>query len=361
MLAADSFSWAVDRMYTFSPGRLHLSRTFFYSWWTTCLQSGHQRNQQSANAPVRHSESLRGSRELTGCGQHPANVKFSSKAGIEAGIGDTDNYAGHLVPFNAGVVYEDNPTISYTPVAGAEYAHQVFSPVSISTLAQFSGTMTDPSYVYTGLLSSINGLQNPNFQSSTSDLDQQFNRLVTILTKLTETHRLHWLENPRQPGSFSIVIDRYAPDYSAEVRELLSLSGLPVPAGSPARMILPVSLALDGRETDSLGITTRSVADLIEILSAAVDIPKEELQSGVAKTYPPPGHAGRDLRIHNSETKPNNGAVAVQYRGTWFYIDETDLATKRFFRMLSALWSVKIAESASKGAAAPVLTVPVSR
>ena len=53
-------------------------------------------------------------------------------------------------------------------------------------------------------------------------------------------------------------------------------------------------------------------------------------------------------------------AVAVPYRDGWYFIDETDQATKRFFRLLSALWSVSIAEGTTH-AAAPVLTVPVSR
>jgi hypothetical protein len=45
----------------------------------------------------------------------------------------------------------------------------------------------------------------------------------------------------------------------------------------------------------------------------------------------------------------------------WFYIDEKDQATKRFFRLLGSLLSVAIAESTANASAAPVLTVPVSR
>jgi hypothetical protein len=53
--------------------------------------------------------------------------------------------------------------------------------------------------------------------------------------------------------------------------------------------------------------------------------------------------------------------MPVKYRDGWFYIDETDYATKRFFRLMGTFWSVAIAESAAQGSAAPVLTVPVSR
>jgi len=35
-----------------------------------------------------------------------ANVRVATNAGIEAGVGDSDNYSGNLVPFSAGVSYE---------------------------------------------------------------------------------------------------------------------------------------------------------------------------------------------------------------------------------------------------------------
>jgi hypothetical protein len=64
--------------------------------------------------------------------------------------------------------------------------------------------------------------------------------------------------------------------------------------------------------------------------------------------------------IHSSQNKPINATIAVKHRGYWFYIDEADTRTKRFFEMLRALWSVSIAASSDRKMA-PVLTVPVSR
>lgn len=290
-----------------------------------------------------------------------ANVSITTSAGLHLGFGDKANYSGNLVPFSTGAVYEENPTISYTPVVGAEYARQIFSPVSIAVLAQITGTLADPAHIYDALVSSVNGIRNPDFQFSTEGLDPDFDRFVTIMTRLTQARRLHWVENPRQTGSFSIVIDDYAPAYTAEVRELLNLLGVPAQKDRSAQVILPVSLALDGRGSGGLGITTRSVGELVQILSAATQVPEEDLRNGAATTYPPLGPAGRGLRVHHSKTKPEHAAVAVQYRDGWFYIDETDQITKRFFRLMGALWSVTIAENAPKGSAAPVLTVPVSR
>jgi hypothetical protein len=71
-----------------------------------------------------------------------ANVRFSTNAGVQAGIGPDDSFAGNLVPFSAGLAYEENPTISYAPVQGEKYLRELMSPVPLDILVLFirSGT-----------------------------------------------------------------------------------------------------------------------------------------------------------------------------------------------------------------------------
>ncbi|UCG16782.1 MAG: hypothetical protein JSV19_01855 [Phycisphaerales bacterium] len=52
----------------------------------------------------------------------------------------------------------------------------------------------------------------------------------------------------------------------------------------------------------------------------------------------------------------DESAVAVRYRGYWFYIDDTDLHSKSTFALLRQLFSLPAGQF--KGAA-PVLTLPV--
>jgi hypothetical protein len=289
-----------------------------------------------------------------------ANVSVTASTGIELGFGDNDNYEGNIVPFSAGTVYEENPTISYVPVAGAKYAKQLFSPVSVAVLTELTGSLVDPGYVYAALVAGANGLRNPDFLQASEAVDPRFERFVGLMTSLTQAHRLHWIEGALEGHTHAIVIDRDGPASSAEADELLTLLGLPVPTDAGSQVVVPVMLALDGRGSGGIGLITRSVADLVEILSAAIEVPDEDRRRGVAGPYPPAGLAGRALRVRYSEDRPAGASVAVPYRGGWYFIDETDRATKRFFRLLSALWSVSIAEGTTH-AAAPVLTVPVSR
>ena len=70
-----------------------------------------------------------------------------------------------------------------------------------------------------------------------------------------------------------------------------------------------------------------------------------------------------DHEVYNfgmQKDKPKNAEVAVEHRGYWFYIDETDMNTKLFYKVVRTLWSVTIA-SVTEKKSAPVLTLPVSR
>jgi len=315
-------------------------------------------NQQMLMIAIRDRYQERGS--LLAVTSVTANVTFTADARIEAGFGDNDNYRGNLTPFSGGALYEENPTITYTPVEGENYIRQLTSPIPLAGLASVSRAVVDPTAIYMTLVSSVNGIYNPDFPLSPTDVDERFERFARIMAELTRAHRLSWVERAEERGHYSIVIDDFMPRYTDQVTELCQLLGLPEPDGISDRLVLPVSLAHDGREVGGIGITTRSVFKLVEIMSASIDVPPEDVAAGMVIAYPQPGPAGKDVRIRYSRSEPDDAYVAVNYQDGWYYIGDNDLVTKRFFRILGTLWSVAIAESASK-ASAPVLTVPVSR
>lgn len=289
-----------------------------------------------------------------------ANVSYTTNAGIQLGFGNSDSYAGNLVPFGAGAVYEENPTISYIPVEGGKYLRSLLSPLPLTFLARLAGTVVNPAYIYTTLVSSVNGIKNPDFLFSSANPDPQFSRFVSIMVALSEAQTLHWAENPRQKDGFLIVIDHYGPAQVPEVNELLRLLGLKTIENGSPQVILPTTLALDGRKSGGIGFITRSVYDLVEILAATIEVPKDDQNLGITANYPPLGPVGREVQVRSSSDKPAHASVAVKYRDQWFYIDDQDHATKRFFNLMGILWSNAIADNTSKSRG-PVLTVPVSR
>ncbi|MGB1881610.1 MAG: hypothetical protein ACPHTD_12920, partial [Gammaproteobacteria bacterium] len=58
----------------------------------------------------------------------------------------------------------------------------------------------------------------------------------------------------------------------------------------------------------------------------------------------------------SQETRPASAAVAVNYRGHWFYIDDSDIDSKSTFALLGQLFAL---QSDADKTGAPVLTLPV--
>lgn len=290
-----------------------------------------------------------------------ANVSVTTSAGVQAGFGGSSDYEGNLVPFAGSVVYEENPTISYIPVSGERYLRELTSPISLAMLTQLTRSTTNPGDPLLALVNEVNGIYNPDFSFDTMDDDPRFDQFVQLITDLSRQHRLHWVEQPGQKGQFSMVIDRSEPKNAARVEQLLQLLSLQQANHTERLVVIPVSLALEGGADGGIGISTRSVWDMVEILSARVEVPGADVSQGMVVEAPPPGRMGRALNVHYSRDEPEQAYVAVEYRDGWFYIDQRDLLTKQYFKLLGGLWSMVMSNAAGQNAAAPVLTVPVSR
>ena len=288
-----------------------------------------------------------------------ANVSVTTKVSTQLGFGDSGDYLGNLVPFGAGVVYEENPTIFYSPVGGEKYANRLMSPLSLRELMLFASNLTDPTRIYFTFVSKINDIHNPSFLYDSQPVDPRFSRLIELFSKLDKAQRLHWTKNSQNSGRYSIVIDHYWPDYSADVAEIYKLLDLPAPETFSSRMVIPVSPGPDNPVQGGVSISTRSIYRLLDILSAAIDVPEQDQINRKALSYPPPGLVGQKLRVRRASVAPETASTAVQYRDAWYYIDDTNQNTKLFFRLVTTLMSVSIADSTSNGAA-PLLTVPVS-
>jgi hypothetical protein len=114
----------------------------------------------------------------------------------------------------------------------------------------------------------------------------------------------------------------------------------------------------------NIAIDTRSLLGVMYYLSNGVAVPPEhQLDGPVTQTLDKTGRPfdwGELLdgffKVHYSKQRPSNAAVAVQYRGTWFYIAGNDESSLSTFALLNQLDSYT---SGERQGAAPVLTLPV--
>jgi hypothetical protein len=63
----------------------------------------------------------------------------------------------------------------------------------------------------------------------------------------------------------------------------------------------------------------------------------------------------RLIEIHSSKSNPGHAFVAVNYRDTWFWIDDRDLKSKRTFAFMMLLFT--LADTGEKEPL-PLVTIP---
>jgi hypothetical protein len=290
-----------------------------------------------------------------------ANVCVQAKASVEIGVGPDSYFEGNLVPLSGGVAFEENPTITYMPVAGAQYIQDVMSPIPLDIWIAMARNVGHSREFMTAVVSRVNDMKNPHFiLKEGHGPDARFSRFVELIHTLQIAGSLEWVLDSAGEDKYVMVVQAYSPEHVEQVRELMGLLDIQMPDEVGSDILIPVSMTIRTGGARNVALTTRSVLDLAEVLAAAIDVPSEDSEGGLTLTYPSLSPIWGGLHVSHSKSKPDNASVAVKYRDCWFYIEETDMRTKMFFRLLSGLWSVSMA-SDDHLRAAPVLTVPVSR
>lgn len=287
-----------------------------------------------------------------------ANLSFQAEAGIEAGFSGAGDVGEDLLI--GGIAYEENPTITYVPVQGEDYVREIMTPVPLDLLFLMVRSSSSSPEVMMLLVSRINGIRNPDFLTdSETQPDVRFKRLVELFSELTRNGTMELVQSTDDTAVFDIWLAPLTEKDIADTGELMDLLGLPKENRGAGKMVIPVYFGIRADESWRVGITTRSTYNLAEIMRAAVEVPEEHANAGLAIDYPNPGPACKGIRIQSSSGKPKGRSLAVQYRGYWFWIDESDLETKAVFRFMRSLWSMSIA-GATNHASGPVLTLPVA-
>ena len=112
-----------------------------------------------------------------------------------------------------------------------------------------------------------------------------------------------------------------------------------------------------------IGMRGRSMMEILQVASKEVLVPEEHIERGAATPNPPHDVSSSTgatnwFVIKSSDSVPENSTLKIEYRGKWFYIEDTDLQSRETFAMLTALFAVV---GGTVPGAHPVLTLPVGR
>ena len=281
-----------------------------------------------------------------------ASMKLGGSIGANAGVGSANSYEGNLVPLSAGVVYEENPTVSYTPMRGEKFIERMLAPVSAEQALLLCRMSTAEVEVLRLIIRRVNGLANPLYSSLPAS--EGFGRFVTLYTRLRERGKLDFVRSER--GEYELLLHDYTAEDAVEVGELLRTLGVDRgAAGGP--VAVPVRFFVGSPEKRGVDLETPSALEVIEAAAGGVEVPEEHLADGLARPLRSSGSAGL-FTVHSSASRPLHAAVAVQHKGWWYFVDARDTASKQGFAILRTLVGMRL-DDAHQGQPAPVLTVPV--
>ncbi|MCH8967130.1 MAG: hypothetical protein IID43_05590 [Planctomycetes bacterium] len=334
-----------------------------------------------------------------------------------ATIGGTLNENVGVNPLNPNVlnlggkaVYTEKPTVSLTPLQGDDFVKRLLSPISLDTILLLCRSGWSIERVFRLTVHRMNGLDNASRASGpTPDEAPEYKDFVEAVRQFRALQvagglhigyesRVVNLTDPmpleaigaadvvaavRAGYSFRRTDDGQYVLTSSTRSPVLNIGPKSLEAPAAKRLTKLMGLGPDESRFDlKLGMTggsggvdapgdgrvimisTRSLMGTLFFLSQGIDVPERHRSAGFVTTTRDSQErvfdwglvTGDLLRVRSQGRRPAQAAVAVPYRGQWFFIDDSDLQSKSTFSLLIQLFALQAGEA---GTAGPVLTLGV--
>lgn len=264
---------------------------------------------------------------------------------------------------NSNLTYSEKPTVTYLPLKGRDFVNRLHSPVRLETIFLLYHSGWSAERLLLLCVRRMNGIKNaPSASGPTPSYvptHKEFAHVVEILRQMQIVDGVDFIyEVKGENTQMELLISDEAVD-SANAQELVKILKL-----APNKKRYPIIQTRSINDPNVLSIQTRSLSGVLYYLSQAVEVPDRDRQRGkVTTTLDKKGQpfdwrevTGKLIRIHSQSGRPDDAAVGVRYRGSWFYIDDSDLNSKSTFSLLEQLLAIQAGNVESLR---PVLTLPV--
>jgi hypothetical protein len=295
------------------------------------------------------------------------NIVFLDVAQIVSGYtfqGTLTANAGRNAPFggyDSGSVgaqgaYIDRPTITYAPLTGQQYMKAVMTPIAPSAILFLMQAGYAADAVMRMSLDSINGRHNRTWAPARAHAgDPEFERVVQLIRDAQRSGEVGMRVDVDKANRATTVLSfgrrtgtAAARPGSAELAELLGLA-----PGADEYVVTYGMRPGGGRDID---MGTRSPLQILSEFASVVEIPQAHVEDGSA--YPAPGVLAGErppMRIRSGASPPDDPFTAVRYGRYWYWIDRTDLESKRAFSFLIGVFNFM---ETGKAEALPLVTIP---
>jgi hypothetical protein len=272
---------------------------------------------------------------------------------------------GDIFSFSLFPKYEDKPTITYQPLQGEKFVKSMLEQISLDVLLLLNNSGWSVERIFRLCVQDINGIRNaPGASGPTPDYAPEYKDFLTV-TKLMRTLQKRNLTNVEYElidGEPTLVYS-FAKEALElpETHKLVEMLRL-----TPEKTDYPIRMNDIDHNPNHVRLRTRSVMGVLYLLSQSVEVPQEDVRKGKLTTTKYAD--GRpfywsdlfsDLfQIKSSSEKPSDAFVSIKYRGSWFYINDTDVESKRTYALFSQIFAI---QAGKINVERPILTLPIGR
>lgn len=305
-------------------------------------------------------------------GDAPAFVDVSSivsayafqgqlSAGGQITSGATATIPKAFGSFGGNATYLDRPTVSYTPLTGDKFARSLLRPIPPSAIFELiqAGYPSDSVLLLTAR--AINGIYNrSSVGMHARPADPEFYPLLEALRRLQLSGAVNLrLEKRGQEQTGTLIL---AGKRSAEVEQDLKYVVKTLNVKPDRNGELKLVFGALPRNPGEIALLSRSMMEILLEVAATIQVPKEDVLQGRTSPTALSTNGANPLdrpliRIHSGSARPEDPFAAANYHGTWYWIDDRDLVSKRVFTFLMMFFS--LAETGSTPQA-PLLTLPLN-
>jgi hypothetical protein len=253
--------------------------------------------------------------------------------------------------------YTDRPTITYTPLTGDKFSRSLMTPIPIRAFLFLIQSEYPADFLFRICVQTINGVDNRfGAKAMEKSADPRFRRLIEALRRIQNSGGLGMRVKPI--GKKQAVVIFFRREFSDEVAKDINTVQQILGFSPDAKEIRVVygAFAADDQE---IAMLTRSMLQIMIELASYIDVPAKDIEEGRVAKFSDKNASDMPplIRVQSGASSPEDALVSIRYRDNWFWIDDTDLASKRMFSFLMLLFS--LTETGEK-TGAPIVTVPTN-
>lgn len=276
--------------------------------------------------------------------------------GIFPAVSNLSSFGQQLgVSLNHQNIYQDRPTISYTPQTGAQFVRNLTTPIHPASILMLLQSGYPADVIFELAVDSINGIRNRSIMGAQiREADPEFLRVVETLRQAQVNSQIGFRIQHEKQQSDSVVLfirdQGVSPELGSQLAEVRQLLGLDA---NKQEFRVVFSAAAAG--TDEIAMISRSAYRVLLELASYVEVPPEHLTAGLAiPLAEQPLEDNPPFRVLSGCQKPQDAFASVCYEGYWFWIEKSDFHSKRTVNYLQIL--LALADNSSRENL-PVMTI----